>query len=118
MDGDVVRTLALFIPLCMAASGVLVWAIRTRPANISADEAAVEGQWRRQFDYAARLEARCLLHEQEIEACHRERDQARAEAIKWKLIAEAGGQMKQDAALAAANERLADEQRKRGGNDK
>lgn len=99
MDGEVVRTLALFIPLCVAAAGVLVWAIRIRPANVTADEAVHEGQWKRMAEWNQRLQ-------EEVEACHRERDEARGEAIKWKAIAEGIGQNRQDSATIAAAERL------------
>lgn len=106
MDGESLRILAYFIPPCVAAAGVLVWSIRTRPANVTADEAHEDGQWRRVADWNARLQ-------KEVETCHRERDEARAEALKWKAIAEGIGQNRQEAAALMAAERLADDHRKR-----
>lgn len=114
MNAEFVSLLAYFIPLCTIAAGVLIAAIKMRPANTTAGEAVTEGQWRRFQEEIKRLDARILVLEREIETCHAERDTARAEELKWKAIAEASGQMRQEAALAAANERLA-EREDRGG---
>ncbi len=106
MDAESLRILAYFIPPCVAAAGVLVWAIRTRPANVTADEAHEEGQWRRVDEWNVRLLA-------EVEKCHRERDEARAEALRWKAVAEGIGTNRQDEAALLAGQRLAEDVRKK-----
>ena len=102
-----------FVPLLTFASGVLIAAIKMRPANTSAEEAATDGQWKRVTDWCDRLEKRVEVLETEVATCHTERDEARAEALKWKAVAEGVGQNRQEEATILAAKRLAE----KGGED-
>jgi hypothetical protein len=120
MDGNAVGFLAWFIPLCGLVSAALVAAINMRPTNKTADEAIAAGQYQRLQAWADKMEERCNLSEKRIDAleeevstCHRERDEAFADALKWKAIAEGVGQNRQEAATLLATERLAEQKEKK-----
>lgn len=108
MDAEAVRQLALLIPLCTIAAGIFIAAIKMRPANKTADAAIVDGHWTRFQGEIKRLDERIAVLEREVETCHRERDEARADALKWKAIAEGIGQNRQEEATLLAAERLAE----------
>lgn len=110
MNGEFVDLVTGFIPLCTLAAGALIAAIKMRPANKTADAAITEGQWKRLIEWNQRLQDEC-------EACHRERDEARAEALKWKAIAEGIGQNRQEEAAHLAAKRLAEKQGKGGAHE-
>lgn len=97
-----------FVPGWLAFSLIVIWYLRTKAANKTADAAIKDGDWKRLIDWNQRLQNEC-------ETCHRERDEARAEALRWKAIAEGIGENRQEAAALLAAERLAEDARKKGG---
>lgn len=87
-----------FIPLCTVAAGVLIAAIKHRPANTAADTAARSKEWKRLIDWNQRLQDEC-------EACHRERDEWRARAITAEAASEGIGMVRTAQAIADAERR-------------
>ena len=90
-----------FIPGWALVAIVAVAYLRHRAANRTADAAITSGEWERLSKWNQRLQDEC-------EACHRERDEARAEALKWKAIAEGIGQIRTAQAIADAERRQAE----------
>lgn len=112
MDADFSALLSSgFIPGWLAFAVVFIWYIRNKLAN----ETITDAQWKRLQGEIKRLDERIVILETEVETCHAERDEARGEAIKWKAIAEGIGENRQEAAALLATERLAEDQRKKGG---
>lgn len=108
MNGDFGALLSSgFIPGWLGISLVVIWYLRTRAANRTADASIKDGEWKRLIEWNQRLQDEC-------EACHRERDEARAEALKWKAIAEGIGENRQEAAILLAKERQAEQQEREG----
>src|SRR5688500_17582847 len=101
MNAEFADLLVWFIPLCTAVAGIIIAIVKVRAANTTADEAAESGRWKRLVDWNQRLQ-------DEVEDCHRERDEARAEVLKWKAVAEGVGTNRQDEATALAIVRLAE----------
>src|SRR5688572_24471091 len=115
MNVEFVRLLTLFIPLCTIAASLLIWVIRTKPANKTADEAIADGQYKRLLAWANKMEARCALSEARIDVleaelavCHRERDDALARAIKAEAASEGIGIVRTAQAIADAEKRQKD----------
>lgn len=89
-------------------------AIKAKITEAKVSEANIaEGQYRRINEWCDKLERRVTTLESEIENCHRDRDAARAEAIKWKAIAEGVGENRQDSAALVAAQRLLEDRQRR-----
>jgi len=94
---------------------VLVAVIRAWPAIMAKvnearnGEAQIAGeQYKRLLEWCDRLEARVEALEEEAETYRRERDEARAEVMKWQAIAEGVGANRQEGAVRSAVQRLED----------
>ena len=94
-----------FIPGWFAIAIMVVWYLRTRAANRTADAAIKDSEWKRLVEWNQRLQDEC-------ETCHRERDEARAETLRWKAVAEGIGQNRQEEAALIAAKRLAEREEK------
>lgn len=114
MDANFANLPLWFVPACTAGAGVLIAAIRMRPANRTADEKIADGQYNRLLQWAEKMEERVKALEQEVEECHRERDEALARALKAEAIQLGMGIGRQRAADVVAGDRAEQrEQRKR-----
>lgn len=94
----------------LAGYGIKTWpAVKMRITEGKlADHQIAGGQHQRILEWCDRLETRVAILEKEIETCHTERDEARAEVLKWKAVAEGVGTNRQDDAAAMALKRLED----------
>lgn len=91
------------------------WVVRTWPLwKAKLNEArkiqldADGEQYKRVLEWCDRLDARVAVLEEEVETCRRERDEAKAEVMRWKAIAEGVGANRQEGAVRSAMQRRKD----------
>lgn len=82
-------------------------AIKAKVIEARAGDAQIAGeQYKRLLEWCDRLDTRVAALEKEVETCHTERDEARAEVLKWKAVAEGVGANRQEGAVRSAVQRL------------
>lgn len=129
---------SLFIPIWGLFCVAVVWIIRTRPANRSADnearrieneaaasaEAITNAQFERFNREIERLEAdrddcraEAEQYRRERDEARRERDEERAVRLTWEAVAEGVGRNRQEEAIVSSAERLIEDKRGEEGDE-
>jgi hypothetical protein len=94
-----------FIPGWLSFALIVIWYMRTRAANRTADAKIKLDDWVRLTEWNQRLQEDC-------EACHKERDEWRARALKAEAASEGIGLVRTAQAIADAEKRQAEREEK------
>jgi hypothetical protein len=97
-----------FIPGWLSFSLIVIWYLRTRAANRTADASIKDGEFKRVTDWNKRLQEECENCHHERDEARRERDEERAEKLMWKAAAEGLGIVRGAQAIADAEKRQAE----------
>ena len=97
-----------FIPGWLCLSAIVIWYLRTKAANRTADASIKDGEFKRVIDWNKRLQEECENCHRERDEARRERDEERAEKLMWKAAAQGLGIVRTAQTIADAERRQAE----------